>query len=350
MTEGTIWYEGVAFPKHYHTTYSIKSATEFVFRNSDIVIASYPRSAAKWVATVIAAFLYPSSKLRWLQAPFLEYVYFDHEMNNQREVPRRIIMTHMLPTRLKKAILKSKCVIFYVQRKADEVFLSYYNCHLNTSYLPSLSFTEFERRFFSGELCYGHYYTHRFEWGLAMKEFNGHGRMISPKTIHQIVEVMGGDELALDEALRTYPFANHTVGTINSLNPEILKRLYDCEVSLVTEQFRELCINCSDDIITPYQRSILCRNARELSIRLAKYASQLEHLLITRSVLSSEQCLAARFNAKPINRVFVLLEALKNCKGENVIKGAEECIKCLIPEVVQEMKVLENPGCKRIYK
>lgn len=301
------------------------------------MIVSYPRSAASWVARLIGALLYPDDDLRWLNLPYLESVYFSYEMERQKDLPRRIIMTHLRPCDIANSLVKARCLFIYVRRRAREVFKSYFLCHGTCTYLPTLSIHEFYEQFMSGTLCYGNYFEHTTEWKKTANDISGI-TVENQRGLEQLCSALGKDRYDLKGALDKYP---STSSAYNSLHPIVEEKLHEFDLNDIVQELQTLTLN-DLSYVEPYERSFLSRNDDVIAIRMAKAANHLEKMLLDRKILSLSQCLAARLNSQSVDHIKVLLHALRTADADTVSE-TERCVANLMPELVNELLVLEKP-------
>uniref|UniRef100_A0A3Q3XBV7 Sulfotransferase n=1 Tax=Mola mola TaxID=94237 RepID=A0A3Q3XBV7_MOLML len=163
-------FHGILFPGHLHSQDSLRLALKFQFRDTDILIVSYPKSGTTWmqeIVTLISSRGDPhlsQTVPNYARAPWLEQYYFTELLEALSSAPR--VMTTHLPHHLLGPTLQgSNAKIIYVSRNPKDVAVSYYYFHKMAAFLPKFStFSEFLHRFLDGTVCYGSWFDHVKDW------------------------------------------------------------------------------------------------------------------------------------------------------------------------------------------
>ncbi|XP_003969975.1 sulfotransferase family 5A, member 1 [Takifugu rubripes] len=164
---------GVLFPGGLHTQESLKLAVDFPFRDTDVLIVSYPKSGTTWMQEIITLILgrgdphLSHTVPNWARAPWLEHHYFA-ELQEASSTQPRVFTTH-LPNHLLVPALQeppgSNVKVIYVSRNPKDVAVSFYHFHKLAVFLPEFStFEEFLHHFLDGRLCYGSWFDHIKGW------------------------------------------------------------------------------------------------------------------------------------------------------------------------------------------
>ncbi|XP_047437080.1 sulfotransferase family 5A, member 1 [Mugil cephalus] len=163
-------FHGISFPGHLHTQDSLQLALKFTFKDTDILIASYPKSGTTWmqeIVTLITSRGDPhlcQTVPNWTRAPWLEQHYFATLLEASSTTPR-VITTH-LPHHLLVPVLQgSKAKVIYVSRNPKDVVVSFYHFHKMANFLPEPGpFPGFLNRFLEGTLHFGSWFEHVKGW------------------------------------------------------------------------------------------------------------------------------------------------------------------------------------------
>uniref|UniRef100_A0A8C8S543 Sulfotransferase n=1 Tax=Pelusios castaneus TaxID=367368 RepID=A0A8C8S543_9SAUR len=167
--EVTETFAGMSLPGHLHTAESLRFASSFEFRDTDVVIATYPKSGTTWMQEILTL-LYSQGNLlpaktipNWFRAPWLEHIYFKDTLQETSE--RRLITTHLPCHVLAPGLKKAKAKVIYIARNPKDVVVSFYHFHKFAKFLPDPgSFNDFLMRFLDGTVQYGSWFDHVKGW------------------------------------------------------------------------------------------------------------------------------------------------------------------------------------------
>ncbi|XP_023280165.1 sulfotransferase family cytosolic 2B member 1-like [Seriola lalandi dorsalis] len=166
----TEMFHGILFPGHLHTQESLQLALKFPFQDTDILIASYPKSGTTWmqeIVTLISGRGDPhltQNVPNWTRAPWLEQYYCAAVLEASSTTPR-VITTHLPHHLLGPTLQGSKAKVIYVSRNPKDVVVSFYHFHKIANFLPEAgTFPEFLDRFLEGTLNFGSWFDHFKGW------------------------------------------------------------------------------------------------------------------------------------------------------------------------------------------
>uniref|UniRef100_A0A6I8PH68 Sulfotransferase n=1 Tax=Ornithorhynchus anatinus TaxID=9258 RepID=A0A6I8PH68_ORNAN len=172
-------YEGIEFPGHLHSQDSMQAATEFQFQDTDVLIATYPKSGTTWMQEILTL-IFSKGSLElahtipsWARAPWLEHIFFNELMAKMNPTFPRIFSTHLPSHILAPALKKSKVTVLYVARHPKDVLVSFYHFHKIAKFLPDLgNFDDFLDQFLKGKVHFGSWFTHVQGWMDLREEVN----------------------------------------------------------------------------------------------------------------------------------------------------------------------------------
>ncbi|NWY10654.1 ST2B1 Sulfotransferase, partial [Aphelocoma coerulescens] len=153
--EVTETFAGISLPGHLHTQESLGFAAAFTFRDTDVLIATYPKSGTTWMQEILTLLFSlgdarPAKTIpNWERAPWLEQIYC-REALQDTETPR-LLTTHLPAHILAPALQRSKAKVIYVARNPKDVAVSFYHFHHLAKFLPDpSSFDAFLTQFLEG--------------------------------------------------------------------------------------------------------------------------------------------------------------------------------------------------------
>ncbi|KAM3877053.1 sulfotransferase family 5A, member 1 [Diretmus argenteus] len=163
-------FHGINFPGHLHTQDSLQYALSFSFQDTDILIATYPKSGTTWLQEMVTLICnrgdphLSQTVPNWTLAPWLEQYYCATVLEASSQGPR-VITTHLPHHLLGPALQHSKAKVIYASRNPKDVVVSYYHFHKMARFLPEFSsFPDFLNVFLEGRLYYGSWFDHVKGW------------------------------------------------------------------------------------------------------------------------------------------------------------------------------------------
>ncbi|XP_019935259.2 sulfotransferase family 5A, member 1 [Paralichthys olivaceus] len=172
----TEMFHGISFPGHLHTQESLELALRFPFRDTDVLIVSYPKSGTTWLQEIVTLILsrgdphLNQTVPNWERAPWLEQ-YYSAAVLEASSATQRIITSHLPHHLLGPALQGSKAKVIYVYRDPKDVVVSFYHFHKMANFLPDAgTFEGFLKRFLEGTLNYGSWFDHVKGWS-SQKNF-----------------------------------------------------------------------------------------------------------------------------------------------------------------------------------
>ncbi|KAM8799312.1 sulfotransferase 2B1-like [Eudromia elegans] len=167
-------FAGISLPGHLHTKESLHFATTFPFRDSDVLIVTYPKSGTTWMQEILTLLYSDGDALpaqtipNWERAPWLEQIYFKDTLRDTGGP--RLITSHLPARVLAPALQRARAKVIYVARNPRDVAVSFYHFHRLAKFLPEPgSFDAFLERFLEGSVQYGSWFEHVKGW-LAQRQ------------------------------------------------------------------------------------------------------------------------------------------------------------------------------------
>ncbi|XP_006027899.1 sulfotransferase family cytosolic 2B member 1-like [Alligator sinensis] len=170
-------FAGITLPGHLHTQESLHAAATFQFRDTDVVIVTYPKSGTTWMQEILTLMYskgdghLAKTVPNWARAPWLEHVYFKDMLQADREP--RLLTTHLPCHVLAPALKKAKAKVIYVARNPKDIVVSFYHFHKMAKFLPKpSSFEDFLMQFLDGTVQYGSWFDHVESWLSQRRELD----------------------------------------------------------------------------------------------------------------------------------------------------------------------------------
>ncbi|AXN91023.1 putative sulfotransferase-like protein [Namao virus] len=164
---------GISYPGYFHNDQSLEFASNFQFRDDDIIIASYPRSGISLFNIIVDALLkkkYPESFDSLCEIPMLEHTSFQQYVD-QMPSPR-VFTTRLSHEALKDSLAKSLAKVIYIYRDPRDVCVSYYYYHKMVRSFPKCTgFDQFVKDFLNGDVMYGSWFDHFSKWTSDQETF-----------------------------------------------------------------------------------------------------------------------------------------------------------------------------------
>ncbi|XP_049755848.1 sulfotransferase 2A1-like [Elephas maximus indicus] len=170
MATDYLRFEGISFMKNVHSTEILKSVCdEFVVRDGDVIILSYPKSGTNWLVEIISLIhskgdpCWVQSVLTWDRSPWIETIDGYERVNNQKDP--RIYSSHLPIQLFPKSFFNTKAKAIYLIRNPRDVITSgyYFNKALRYVQNPEL-FEEYFECFLPGNVPYGSWFDHTLGW------------------------------------------------------------------------------------------------------------------------------------------------------------------------------------------
>ncbi|XP_056135086.1 sulfotransferase family 5A, member 1 [Lampris incognitus] len=163
-------FHGIAYPGHLCTKETLQNALRFPFQDTDILIATYPKSGTTWIQEIVTLVCnrgdphLSQTVENWARAPWLEHFYAPALLETSSQCPR-ILTTHLPYHLMASALQGSKAKVIYVSRNPKDVAVSFYHYHKLAKFLPEPgSFQDFLNAFLDGTLNFGSWFDHVKGW------------------------------------------------------------------------------------------------------------------------------------------------------------------------------------------
>ncbi|XP_071087562.1 sulfotransferase 1C2-like [Haliotis cracherodii] len=152
---------------------SISLLSSFKFRevrDDDIYLCTYPKSGTFWTWEILNMIIKGEAKYadHWMSSCYIDH---RHEDVIDTIPSPRILVTHMTPRTLPRAVWERKCHVINVQRNPKDVAVSYYSQLTNQNWMnestePSFtgSWENFFDAYIKGNILYGSVFDHNLSW------------------------------------------------------------------------------------------------------------------------------------------------------------------------------------------
>ncbi|XP_028385970.1 bile salt sulfotransferase [Phyllostomus discolor] len=130
MSDGYMWFEGVPFPVVGYTLEHLKAMHNFVFKDEDVLILSFPKSGTNWLIEILCL-IHSKGDPTWIQSvPIWERSPWVETMNGYEALKGREGPGHVsshLPIQLfPKSLFQSKTKVIYLIRNPRDTLASGY--------------------------------------------------------------------------------------------------------------------------------------------------------------------------------------------------------------------------------
>ncbi|XP_062968771.1 sulfotransferase 2A1 [Cynocephalus volans] len=175
MSEDYVWFEGIAFPKMSYKPERIKEVRdEFVMKDEDVVIVTYPKSGTNWLVEILCLILsngdpkWIQSVPSWERSPWIETVRARTLIDNKEDP--RLFSSHLPFHLFPKSIVGSKAKVIYLIRNPRDILVSGY-FFLNSKFFieKPKSLPQYFECFLQGNVVYGSWFDHVRGW-IPMRE------------------------------------------------------------------------------------------------------------------------------------------------------------------------------------
>ncbi|CAJ1075451.1 amine sulfotransferase-like [Xyrichtys novacula] len=160
----------------YTSAEHIDSLQSFEIRDSDIFLATYPKSGTIWTQQIIISICevngglneYPNNMR---QMPWLEY-HIKSDDFSLRPSPR-LFSTHLTPALLPPGLKDKRAKVIYVMRNPKDNIVSFYHFSSTCGYMPTpQSFETFLEDYLDGKVLASSWFDHIREWHTKKEQYN----------------------------------------------------------------------------------------------------------------------------------------------------------------------------------
>ncbi|CAM5132347.1 unnamed protein product [Natator depressus] len=170
-------YKGIYFHPDFATPEYIDSLEDFEIRDSDVFVATYPKSGTVWTQNILSLIYHEGhqdgtenmeTKLR---VPWLEYNI--HNIDNVHRPSPRLFTTHLPYFLVPRDLRNRRGKVIYVARNPKDVVVSYFHFSSLSVLLETIpDFNIFLERFLAGKVLAGSWFDHIRGWYTHRDDFN----------------------------------------------------------------------------------------------------------------------------------------------------------------------------------
>lgn len=170
MTDGYVWFEGIAFPTVGFMPENLRDVQEnFAVNDEDVINLTYPKSGTNWLSEIICLIhskgdpKWVQSVPNWQRAPWIETA-CGYKILQNREGP--CIFASHLPIQLfPKSFFHSKAKMIYCMRNPRDVLVSgyFFFRRMSIAKKPE-TLQQYLEWFLQGNVIYGSWFEHIRGW------------------------------------------------------------------------------------------------------------------------------------------------------------------------------------------
>ncbi|XP_014819854.1 PREDICTED: amine sulfotransferase-like isoform X2 [Calidris pugnax] len=169
-------YKGYYFSVHTSPEY-VASLEDFEIRDSDIFLATYPKSGTVWTQNILSLIIHEGHRngtenMNTVERiPFLEY---NPEKKDYTILPLpRVLATHLPYYLVPRDLRNKRARVIYVSRNPKDVMVSYYHFSKYMNTLEEVpDFNLFMERFLAGKVLGSSWLDHVSGWYSHAEDFN----------------------------------------------------------------------------------------------------------------------------------------------------------------------------------
>ncbi|XP_036384064.1 amine sulfotransferase-like [Megalops cyprinoides] len=172
---GLFTYKGFNFISNVHEEGYVDTLEQFVIRDDDIFVVTYPKSGTTWMQYILTLLCHNEDLKEETHKRMIDVVpWFEvKQRTDLNEMPSpRTFLTH-LPTSLVPQGLRHRGKVIYVVRNPKDVAISYFHFHNIVKLLPDQkNLDQFLDDFLEGKVFAGSWFAHINDWYNHKDEFN----------------------------------------------------------------------------------------------------------------------------------------------------------------------------------
>ncbi|XP_045686635.1 LOW QUALITY PROTEIN: sulfotransferase 2A1-like [Phyllostomus hastatus] len=169
MSDGYMWFEGVPFPVVGYTLEHLRAMQNFVFKDEDGLILSFPKSGTNWLIEILCL-IHSKGDPTWIQSvpiwersPWVETT-SGYEVLKGREGPR-LISSHLPIQLFPKSLFESKTKVIYLIRNPRCTLVSgYFFWSISNFVKKPESLKQYFEWFTQGDVAFGSWFDHVHGW------------------------------------------------------------------------------------------------------------------------------------------------------------------------------------------
>ena len=174
------WFRGKIYKAHECDPVYLKALRYAHVRDTDVLIATYPKSGTTWISEIVSTILEEGNVDSVKEVPLAERVYHLEILksvevldNWSRDKPR-VFFTHLVWDWLPEQVTQGKGKVISVWRNPKDVAVSFYHYYQSVSWANYYngSWEEFLDAFLKGWLVQGSIFDYAKSWRLALQSDN----------------------------------------------------------------------------------------------------------------------------------------------------------------------------------
>ncbi|XP_027732450.1 bile salt sulfotransferase [Vombatus ursinus] len=171
MSSEYIKFEGILFPKGYSIKHLKFCRDEFVVKNTDVIVVTYPKSGTNWVIEIISL-IHSKGDTTWVQSipifersPWVEVKASQPLLCKKEQNGPRFYSSHLPIWLFPKSYFQSKAKIIYVMRNPKDVIVSLYHfTKVLKCFETAESVSQMIKMFSQGTVPFGSWFDHTCGW------------------------------------------------------------------------------------------------------------------------------------------------------------------------------------------
>ncbi|KAM5180542.1 amine sulfotransferase-like [Mantella aurantiaca] len=172
-------YKGFCFLNEMMTPQFIDSLKDFIIRDDDVFMVTYPKSGTIWFQQILSLICCEghrngTEKIETAdRVPWLEFQKTNMDVDYNTRPSPRLFASHLSETFVPRGLKNTKAKVIYVMRNPKDVMMSFYHFEdIAVLFKKSPDFQHFFEKFLDGEVFAGNWFDHIRGWYTHKDEYN----------------------------------------------------------------------------------------------------------------------------------------------------------------------------------